>query len=772
MRTTSLMAPVVALAVVAASVVGLLPPSVASPGVASSIAASPAVPSRVNGSAPSGAESAAAASQDVDESLRLLFARAESMFRAGEQSVAVRLLDRLVDALIDVPRPLDEEGRLLLTRSLLYRVRANWQLEERDLVDDDLERLIELAPDLALDAASIPKGILSRFERLRTRHVGYLRIAAFPMNAEVRVDGRLIDPLPEVLPVRAGDRTITVERSGHAPKSEEVSVRADRTADIGLTLERTSAVINLMTRPAGATVVIDGDRVGRTLLSTDDAIGLLSGTDPEPGVETATVSRQLVVEGLLPGLHEIEIALEGYRTFRSRLEIPGLADYDLGTVALERSIGRVLLQRLPAGAEVLVDGQLVVPERPEAGAGDSGPAQLILPLGDHQLFVSHPVAGIWEGRVLLGEGESAALDVRLRPGLVLLAMLGEDTLAAEAVQGELSGHLSSLDRWFYLDRTLPGSVLLEEVGVTTQTLRMLADGAAPATVVDWAALRAHIEDRIPASLFIVAVLSADRLADHADLWIWSASPAPPVPERVRLPVNDNARMEELVRQLREPLSAERSWLGARLIDSDLAAGAVVLSVSPGSPAMQAGLQPGDEIISVAGDKVDGVASVQARVEGLQPFSNQAVEVVRSGSSRILTLTLGSSPQLVDPRRGDHLEPVLMASMQAELHRQGSAIPRWVLQLNMGMIHLLRGQPSRSIELLESIQAPADLPMGKGTADYVLGMALAASNAPARAREAFARALESPDARLWHHDGPLVGSLVRARLRVMDAGAQP
>jgi membrane-associated protease RseP (regulator of RpoE activity) len=92
---------------------------------------------------------------------------------------------------------------------------------------------------------------------------------------------------------------------------------------------------------------------------------------------------------------------------------------------------------------------------------------------------------------------------------------------------------------------------------------------------------------------------------------------------------------------------ERAALGVSLSDqpADNAAGALVTSVSAGSPAAQAGLMPGDRIVALNRETVSSCNDVLRIVGANVPGSQVSVDVMR-GTTRIsMSTTLGAASQV-------------------------------------------------------------------------------------------------------------------------------
>ena len=88
---------------------------------------------------------------------------------------------------------------------------------------------------------------------------------------------------------------------------------------------------------------------------------------------------------------------------------------------------------------------------------------------------------------------------------------------------------------------------------------------------------------------------------------------------------------------------ERAYLGVRNGTPPDRSGAIVDSVVPGGPAEQGGLQPGDKITDIDGNKISSSEDVSAAVTSRKPGEQAKVTVERGGNRRTLTVDLGTRP---------------------------------------------------------------------------------------------------------------------------------
>lgn len=81
-------------------------------------------------------------------------------------------------------------------------------------------------------------------------------------------------------------------------------------------------------------------------------------------------------------------------------------------------------------------------------------------------------------------------------------------------------------------------------------------------------------------------------------------------------------------------------------------GALVAAVEKNSPAAKAGIETGDVIVAVDGQKVDHSADLSARISDLSPGEKAKLDIVRKGESKTLTVVIGEMQTAGDPTKGD------------------------------------------------------------------------------------------------------------------------
>ncbi len=114
-----------------------------------------------------------------------------------------------------------------------------------------------------------------------------------------------------------------------------------------------------------------------------------------------------------------------------------------------------------------------------------------------------------------------------------------------------------------------------------------------------------------------------------------------------IPVNE---AERIATELIDGGTATHAWLGVSLTDGAGTAdgttreGAVVASVTEGTPAAAAGLRADDVVVSVDGEGVSGAESLTAQIRERAPGDEATLGIVRDGSSVEVAVTLGTRPE--------------------------------------------------------------------------------------------------------------------------------
>jgi Do/DeqQ family serine protease len=182
-------------------------------------------------------------------------------------------------------------------------------------------------------------------------------------------------------------------------------------------------------------------------------------------------------------------------------------------------------------------------------------------------------------------------------------------------------------------------------------------------------------------------------------------------------------VHQVVQQLVQYGKVQRGTLGITLqpLTTDLAAafgldnnkGAVVREIERGSPAQQAGLQPGDVITAINNQPIAKVSDVRNRVGLLRVGDKVAITIIRKGRTLRLTAVLTDSGHLNGEEISEYLAGALLKNTidGVQVHEISKGSVAWRVGLRQkDMIIGINRQKVANLEDLKQLLARVSLPM--------------------------------------------------------------
>ena len=161
---------------------------------------------------------------------------------------------------------------------------------------------------------------------------GHLRLATTPSGARIHLDGvRTNHITPAILENLSADRTydVTLTLPGYKPREfRAVRIDEDLTREIHYAFSRSTAQVQIVTDPAGATITVDGDRLGKT-----------------PNVYSLT-----------HGAHRLVLEKDGYVVGRQDITIP--TPGNTITVVLNKLPPGTLIITVNPWADIYIDDEI------------------------------------------------------------------------------------------------------------------------------------------------------------------------------------------------------------------------------------------------------------------------------------------------------------------------------------------------------------------------------------------------------------------------------
>ena len=226
-----------------------------------------------------------------------------------------------------------------------------------------------------------------------------VRFELTPPTADVTADGGFQLRIGEISLLREGRYRLRAEAPGYHPLETDVDVGPDRNQEFAYEMVPLPGRVTFVSSPASARVLVDGEDIGETPLTSDVAAGARAvvitkenyqpaylGVDVEgrqlpqsvdtellpdwadvtiPSIPSeAAVSVDGVQVGETPGPvpvpsgeRGILVKLPGYKGWRDILQVTAGQPLTLPEIRLERADGLLTVRSAPRGASVTVDGQ-------------------------------------------------------------------------------------------------------------------------------------------------------------------------------------------------------------------------------------------------------------------------------------------------------------------------------------------------------------------------------------------------------------------------------
>jgi tetratricopeptide (TPR) repeat protein len=667
------------------------------------------------------------------------------LFESLDYENAVRALDHAVAALQASPDP---ASRDLLVSAYEMRARSKFGLGDASGATADFVSLLRINPAHTLTGQVSPR-VVALFDEAVAAHVTALNLSVTPPTARVELDGREVKS--GLFKVTVGDHVIAADQQGYRRDQRTVAAAAGAVAEVSITLERVSAVLNVLTVPAEVDVTVDGVSVGRTAAGPPppqyaDAIARANAAG-QP------VSAVLSVADVTTGGHVIQFSRDCHVAATNKINVDKPADYTVGPIVLAPATARLSVTASAPDAQVFLDGEA------------RGTAPFSLPglcAGPHTVEVRSRT-GHFSARIEAKAGETINLDAVLKPAFALTSTAGPGAAATDVrplVERALAAVRTVTVFAPPADRT---KELAEANRLPADWLAFDATGRSlspTAQIVQ--TLRADASTKLAEALNAQGVASVTLLGDNRMVLALLAAGSS-IPDILEMRLDRPESIAAVVERLDRPTALSRPTIGVTTIDVADVSGAIVVGTDPKTAP---GIAVGDIIVGVGGQPLADASALSTLVAGRAANDVLTLDLRSAeGATKQAKLTVSATPRVISLFDPTILSNRVLLDMRARLAGAKDPIEQATIRLNLAVALARSGEWNDAREELQRIQLPAGTGVSDGTVQYLLGLAADRLGNRADAEAALKKAAAAGG--LVTEDGPAVRELAEARLAEMQ-----
>jgi tetratricopeptide (TPR) repeat protein len=683
----------------------------------------------------------------ADQQADVQFQEARRLFDALDYEKAVAALDAAIAAL-EASSPKDAARRDKLASAYEMRARSKFGLGDQDGAKADFVQLLKVNPSHTLSGQVSPR-VVALFEETVKETVTSIAISVTPATATLELDGMPLAS-PGTVRVAVGEHVVSAEQQGFRPAKQTITAVLGSTAEVALTLERSSSVLRIITSPADVEVRIDGASVGKT-----------TAAQAEAGSPPATVSAPLIVSDVANGSHVVELRRDCYVTSTMKVAVEKPDDYPVGPVTLQPAVATLTVSANQPGAQVFVDGQ-------DRGAAPYKTADLCA--GEHILEVRTRF-GRDVRRVEAKTGANIVFEGVIKPTFAIVSASGAAATAAQDIRVLVERAMANSQSVRLVappadqaDKALKGNQLSSDWLATDAGGRPVGAAAQMA-----APIRKEASTRLSETFGAQGVASVTAL-DANKVVVALLAAGSTTPDVLEISLDNTASIGAAVSKLDQPIPLARPSLGVLAIDVADVPGAVVAGVDASSPAAATPLRVGDVITQAGGQPVGDAMALSKAVGSAKAGQNLAIDARdAAGAPKRVELPVYLTPRVIGiSEQGIPANRVLL-DLRARAAELTDPFEQSVVRLNTAVALGRIGEWAAAQVELRQVKLPDRPGVGSGTVQYLLGVAAEALGNRAEAEAAY-KAAAATDS-LLTDDGPRVKDLAEARLAELQRAAR-
>ncbi len=700
----------------------------------------------------------AAASPQAAAGLDVL-AEARKLYDAQDYASALPLLNQALTRL-EAQAATDPAVVAILVTALEMRARCKAFRQDWDGAKADFRALLERDPRYDLPASTSPR-IRAQFTEVKKATVADVLLSFTPSDAQADIDGKpvVFGKEAQSIPLVVGSHTLTAKRIGYAPLSKPFQVTAATPGQaLIVAMDRVSAIVRIVTSPAGVEVLIDGATKGITPpgpAPDEFADGLA-----KKNATTSAASAALVVGEIAPGAHTVEFRKDCYVSVTGQLPIQEPRDYTMDPEVLVPSVATLRIEGESSGLSVYLDGEM---------KGSTPLSVDNVCQGSHTIDV-RANWGRFIQRLDLKAGDKVTVKPQVRPAFAVLAVTG----LPEGLRGgpDLRQRLEQTTAeagsvMFYSPaieaiRPVMQKAQLDEAWLAFDRNHNPISDAAKKVASD---ARVELSSQIATALGVqgVATIALVPNGRPAQVYVSMLAAGSGEPDVVEVDLNDQPSKLAMLAQLDEVPARFRPSVGMLTIDVLDREGAVVARVDAGGSAAAAGIVLGD-IVKRVDKQAVASGSAFAAILATRKFGQKlAVDVVsRTGDVKSAELPVITTPRVVPMTDQSVLFNKLLLDYRARLAAQLDPLEQSVVHLNSAMALIALSNWSEAKRELDQVKLPPGPGVSAATVQYLLGLCAEGLGQITQAENLWRSVVATPDA-LLTEEGPELKELAERKL---------
>ncbi|MBP1627237.1 MAG: Serine/threonine protein kinase [Holophagaceae bacterium] len=649
----------------------------------------------------------AAGLRGQDPALKDAFAAAKTQWAMqGDREGATARFESVLAALEPKATTLGDEWRQVLCETFNWlAVLEDRVPAKRSQATKRLDAILDLDPGFELDHSLTNARLSTAYENARSTRFAKLSVSLAPGDGQLSLDGKPLRRRATYY-LNPGAHLLSYARPGFAAQDQKLDLLPKTAKALEISLTRQSSTVKVNTHPIGAEVLVDGKSIGTT---RGQAPASMASYAEKLGLPLDQLSGDLVLEGLAPGRHRIEVKSPCYKPRLLELDesfATPFADHTLEPIKLESARGTLSVDSLAPGGVLSLGNQLMGP----------------LPVKDLptcpgvlDLRVDYP-EGRFSAQVEVLEGKSSSLTAKPRPRLAFLGFEGSvpDRQRLQGLINQLKPRLTQVE-------FIP-SVPDEHPQAALERIR--SEKGAELTLL------ARATPGSPQIELLLSTLEGQS-------------------ESTSIKPLEQDPLETLVSRFNRVPSLWIPWAGLSLVDLPNEPGPWPLQVE--GDAEKAGIKPHQAITHVNGQVVSSVKAFRLALAAAQ--------------GERVTLTQGGNPYQV-PLVNMAMELPLQAAqisyplMLAELRLRyltAKGDEAGFARMNLALAYMHFRQYAKALEALREARVGVTKGVSQGTIDYYRGLCLASLGTAynPEAIQAFKQAAQSPGATFFEPEGPSV-----------------